>query len=60
MLYYSTAHPCKFPEAIKKAINIKSELPDNLNYILSKKENFIVINNDIEEVIKKYILNKLI
>jgi len=55
----STAHPCKFPEAIKKAINIKSELPDNLNYILSKKENFIVINNDIEEV-KKYILNKLI
>jgi len=55
----STAHPCKFPETIKKAINIKSELPDNLNYILSKKENFIVINNDIEEV-KKYILNKLI
>ena len=55
----STAHPCKFPEAIKKAINIKSELPNNLNYILSKKENFIVINNDIEEV-KKYILNKLI
>ena len=55
----STAHPCKFPEAIKKAIYIKSELPDNLNYILSKKENFIVMNNDIEEV-KKYILNKLI
>ena len=55
----STAHPCKFPKAIKKAINIKSELPDNLNYILSKKENFIVMNNDIKEV-KKYILNKLI
>ncbi len=55
----STAHPCKFPEAIKKAINIKSELPDNLNYILNKKENFVVMNNDIEEV-KKYILNKLI
>ena len=55
----STAHACKFPEAIKKAINIKSELPDNLNYILSKKENFIVMNNDIGEV-KKYILNKLI
>ena len=55
----STAHPCKFPEAIKKAINIKSELPDNLNYILNKKENFVVMNNNIEEV-KKYILNKLI
>ena len=55
----STAHPCKFPEAIKKAINIKSELPDKLNYILNEKENFDVMNNDIEEV-KKYILNKLI
>ena len=55
----STAHPCKFPEAIKKAINIKSELPDKLNYILNEKENFDVITNDIEEV-KKYILNKLI
>jgi len=48
----STAHPCKFPEAIKKAINIKSDLPDNLNYILNKKENFVVMNNDIEEVKK--------
>jgi threonine synthase len=55
----STAHPCKFPEAIKKAINIKCELPEKLNYILNEKENFDVINNDIEEV-KKYILNKLI
>ena len=55
----STAHPCKFPEAIKKAINIKCELPEKLNYILNEKENFDVINNDIE-VVKKYILNKLI
>ena len=55
----STAHPCKFPEAINKAINVKSELPNELNYILDEKENFVVIQNDIEEV-KKYILNKLI
>jgi len=55
----STAHPCKFPEAITKAINVKSELPDKLNYILNEKENFVVIQNNIEEV-KKYILNKLI
>jgi len=54
----STAHPCKFPEAINKAINIRSELPNKLNYILNEKENFIVIKNNIEEV-KKYILNKL-
>ena len=55
----STAHPCKFPEAINKAINVKPELPNELNYILDEKENFVVIQNDIEEV-KKYILNKLI
>tara|TARA_B100001179_G_scaffold139265_1_gene100456 strand:+ start:154 stop:1536 length:1383 start_codon:yes stop_codon:yes gene_type:complete len=54
----STAHPCKFPEAITKAINVKSELPNKLNYILNEKENFVVIQNNIEEV-KKYILNKL-
>ena len=55
----STAHPCKFPEAINKAINVKSELPSELSYILDDKENFVIIQNDIEEV-KKYILKKLI
>ena len=54
----STAHPCKFPEAINKAINVKSELPTELKYILGEKENFDVIQNDIEDI-KKYILNKL-
>jgi threonine synthase len=55
----STAHPCKFPEAINKAINVKPELPNKLNYILNEKENFVVIQNNVEEV-KEYILNKLI
>ena len=55
----STAHPCKFPEAIQKAINVNSELPSELNYILHEKENFVVIQNNIEKV-KEYILSKLI
>ncbi len=55
----STAHPCKFPEAINKAIGIKPNLPKELDYILNEKENFYIIKNDIEEV-KKYILSKLI
>jgi len=54
----STAHPCKFPEAINEAINVKPELPNKLNYILNEKENFVVIQNNIEEL-KVYILNKL-
>ena len=55
----STAHPCKFPEAIQKAINVNSELPSELNYILYEKENFVVIQNNIEKI-KEYILSKLI
>ena len=55
----STAHPCKFPEAIQKAINVNSELPSELNYILNEKENFVVIQNNIEKV-KEYMLSKLI
>ena len=30
----ATAHPCKFPDAIKNAINLKAELPKELMYIL--------------------------
>ena len=41
----STAHPCKFPTAVTKAINIKSELPVELHYILNEQENFDVIKN---------------
>ena len=55
----STAHPCKFPEAINRAINVKPDLPSELNYILSEKENFVVIQNNIEEI-KKHIRSKLI
>ena len=54
----STAHPCKFPEAINKSINVKSDLPNRLNYILDEKENFDIIENNFEKV-KKYILSKL-
>ena len=54
----STAHPCKFPEAINKSINAKSNLPNRLNYILNEKENFDIIENNFEKV-KQYILSKL-
>jgi len=50
----STAHPSKFPDAIYKAIKIKSELPNEMMYILDEKENYDIIENDIEKV-KQYI-----
>ncbi len=52
----STAHPCKFPDAINNAINKHEKLPDELQHVLNKDENFQILeNNDgkIKEFIKK-------
>ena len=54
----ATAHPCKFPEAIKKAINLNAELPKELMYILNEKENYKIIDNNIDEV-KKHIKERI-
>ena len=34
----ATAHPCKFPDAIQSAINIKADLPNELQFIINEKE----------------------
>ena len=54
----ATAHPCKFPDAIEKAINIKAELPDKLEFILNKKENYDIIDNDLNKI-KQYIKDRI-
>ena len=54
----ATAHPCKFPDAIKNAINLNTELPKELMYILSEKENYKIIDNNIDEV-KKHIKERI-
>ena len=54
----ATAHPCKFPDAILKAINLKSDLPDELRFILDDKENYGIIENNFNEI-KQYILGKI-
>ena len=46
----ATAHPCKFPDAIRNAINVKADLPNELTFILDQKENYDIIENDIEKV----------
>ena len=50
----ATAHPAKFPDAIIKSINQKTELPNELSHINNKKENFEIINNSLEKI-KEYI-----
>ena len=54
----STAHPCKFPVAIEKAISKTEKLPESLNYVNDKQERFEVIPNDLEKV-KNYILRSI-
>jgi threonine synthase len=54
----ATAHPCKFPDAIKNAINLKAELPKELMYILNEKENFDIIDNNIDKV-KQHIKERI-
>ena len=54
----ATAHPCKFPIAIERAISKTEKLPDNLIYVNNKVEKFDVIPNDLEKI-KNYVLNSL-
>jgi len=54
----ATAHPCKFPDAIKNAINLKAELPKELMYIMSEKENYHIIDNNIDKV-KQHIKERI-
>ena len=54
----STAHPCKFPSATDKAINLHEQLPKELQYIHKKEEIFQILKNDVDEV-KNFIKSKL-
>ena len=54
----STAHPCKFPDAIEDAISKAEDLPDSLNYVNDKKEKFSVLPNDLEKI-KDYVINSI-
>ncbi len=54
----STAHPCKFPDATNNAINKFEKLPEKLQYVLDKKENFQVLKNNIEDV-KNFVRSKV-
>ncbi len=54
----STAHPCKFPDAISNAIHKNEKLPEKLRHILDKNENFEILKNNTDEV-KKFINERI-
>ena len=46
----ATAHPCKFPDAIEKAINVNAKLPKELSFVLEEKENYDIIENSLDKI----------
>ena len=54
----ATAHPCKFPNAIEKALDLKAELPNELAFILDEKENYDIIENNIIKI-KQHIKKRI-
>ena len=55
----STAHPSKFPDATDNAINKHEKLPEELQHVLKKNENFQVLENNTDEV-KKFVKSKIL
>ena len=53
----STAHPIKFPDAVSRAINIVSELPVKYKSILTLKEKYDSMPNNLN-ILKKFIVLK--
>ena len=53
-----TAHPCKFPDAIKRSISITAKLPDELSFILNEKENYDMVENDLAKI-KQHIRERI-
>ena len=50
----STAHPSKFPEAVKEATGKHPELPPKIKKIIEEEEKFDILPNDLN-LIKKFI-----
>ena len=46
----STAHPAKFPDAVKKATGVHPELPDHLSDLFTREERLVHLPNDLGTV----------
>ena len=52
-----TAHPAKFPEELKKVLNIEPELPKSMKGLEDKKETFENISSDYKDF-KQFLKDK--
>jgi threonine synthase len=51
----ATAHPAKFPDAVRKATGIDPELPDSMKDIFSREQRFVKFPAS-SDVIKEYVM----
>jgi|TARA_Y100000389_G_C17470982_1_gene530824 threonine synthase len=54
----ATAHPAKFPESVTKAGLKNAALPESLMDLMTKKEKYEVLKNDLD-IVKNFISSKL-
>ena len=54
LITLATAHPAKFPDAVKAASGISAHLPQRLEHLLIAKESFKVLPNSVQ-VVKEFI-----
>ncbi len=54
LVVLSTAHPSKFPDAVKSAVGKEPSLPDPIKDLYNLKEEYTVLPNDLE-LVKNYI-----
>ena len=50
MIVLATAHPAKFPVAVREAIGLSPKLPSSLSDLLTRRESFTVLPNRFESV----------
>jgi threonine synthase len=46
----ATAHPAKFPDAVKDASGQHPELPEHMRYLFERDEKTDVLENDLDQV----------
>lgn len=54
MVVLATAHPAKFPAAVRAASGIDPQLPAWLADLMERKENFTVLHNDLK-IVEEYV-----
>ena len=57
MVTLATAHPAKFPDAVEAACGIRPELPQRMGDLMSRRERFDVLANDLSTV-KQFIVDR--